>query len=35
MERDFWDLLIQGLGFSDLEWLEIVSGVAKNRCILK
>jgi hypothetical protein len=23
MERDFWDLLIQGLGFSDLEWLEV------------
>jgi hypothetical protein len=23
MEKYFWDLLIQGLGVSDLEWLEI------------
>ena len=23
MERDFWDLLLQGLSSSDLDWLKI------------
>ena len=23
MDRTFWDLLLQGLNISDLEWLEI------------